>query len=173
MRQMRETVCALVVVGLLWGGSAFGQENKIGYVDVREVVESSGQAQAARQDLEAQVEERESALEEEREQVETLRKEVEKQSSLMSEEQQEEKQRELQRAMEDFRQAQQQAQADIETQQSKVLEDLYDRVSRIVNRIGEEEGYDLIATGPSAMYVADRIDLTGRVLRELNAEDGD
>ncbi|KPV41716.1 hypothetical protein AN478_01175 [Thiohalorhabdus denitrificans] len=172
MRRLLGTVCALFVVGMLWGGPAFAQENKIGYVDVRQVVENSTRAQAARQELEARVKERQSALEEERERVEALRKEVEKQSSLMSEGQQEKKQRELQRAMQEFRRAQQQAQADIETQRSEVLEDLYDRVSRIVNRIGEQEGYALIATGPSAMYVADRVDLTDRVLRELNDEGG-
>ena len=42
-----------------------------------------------------------------------------------------------------------------------------------MNRIGEEEGFDLILTAPSAMYVAERVDLTDRVLSALKGRGGD
>jgi outer membrane protein len=149
-------------------GSASAADYKIGYVDVRKVVQQSEQAQQAKGELEDQVAERKTELESKREKIQTLQKELEKQGSLMSEDQKKAKQRKLQDAMREFRRLQQQAQEDLDTQKNQVLQDIYDQVFQIVNRIGEQEGFDLILTAPAAMYVAERVDLTQRVLGELN-----
>ena len=105
--------------------------------------------------------------------TEKLQKELQQQGSLMSEEQRKEKERRLQQAMRDFRRAQQAAQEDIDARKNQVLQDIYDQVSQIIKRIGEQEDFDLILTGPSAMYVAERVDLTPRVVDQLNSSGSD
>ncbi|MFA9461756.1 OmpH family outer membrane protein [Thiohalorhabdus sp. Cl-TMA] len=166
-------VFLLIAAVGLGPGAAAAAEYKIGYVDVRQVVENSSKAQAARQDLETRVQDRQAELKEKQQKIQELRKQLKQQSSLMSEEQRKQKQRELQQAMRELRRAQQAAQEDIDAQKNQVLQDLYDRVSQIINRIGENQGYDLILTGPAAMYVANRVDLTQRVLEQLNAKGGE
>jgi outer membrane protein len=162
-------VWALLAVAVLPGGNpAAAAEYKIGYVDVRRAVEGSEQAQQAKTELQGQVEERQADLESQRQTIEDLQQELKQQGSLMSEDQRKEKERQLQEAMRKFRRAQQAAQEDLDARKNQVLQDLYDQVSQIISRIGEKEGFDLILTGPSAMYVADRVDLTERVVDRLN-----
>jgi len=153
---------------VLAAGPATAADYKIGYVDVRKVVQESEQAQAAKGELEDQVADRKAELKSKRQDIQALQKELDQQGNLMSEEQKKAKQRKLQEAMREFRRLQQKAQEDLDTQKNQVLQDLYDQVFQIVNRIGEKEDFDLILTAPSAMYVADRVDLTQRVLGELN-----
>lgn len=158
----------LVAVAGLAAAPAIAADYKIGYVNVQKVVKQSEKAQKAKAQLEQEVQKHESELKAKRETIQSLQKELEKQGSLMSEQQKKEKQRKLQEAMREFRRLQQQAQEDLDTQKNQALQDLYDKVFQIVNRIGEKEDFDLIFTDPAAMYVADRIDLTQRVLDELN-----
>lgn len=157
-----------LLAAVLVAGPAAADEYKLGYVDVRKVVQGSEQAKAAKGDLQEEVKARQSKLKSRRSRIQELRQELDKQSSLMSEDQRKKKQRELQQEMRAFRRAQQQAQEDIDAQKSQVLQDIYDRVFEIVKRIGEKEDFDLILTAPSAMYVAERVDLTQRVLKRLN-----
>jgi outer membrane protein len=168
MRLWRGVATLLLAVMVASTGSAAAADYKIGYVDVRQAVEGSEQAQAAKGELQSQVEERQGKLRRQRQTIQDLQQELEQQGSLMSEDQRKEKERKLQQAMRKFRRAQQAAQEDIDARKNQVLQDIYDQVSRIINRIGEEEGFDLILTGPSAMYVADRVDLTQRVVKKLN-----
>lgn len=161
-------VFVLAVAGMLAVGPAVAAEYKIGYVDVRQVVQESEQAQQAKGELEEQVAQRKQQLARKRQKVQGLQQELEKQGSLMSEEQEKVKKRRLQEAMRELRRLQQQAQEDLDTRKNQVLQDIYDRVFQIANRIGEQEDFDLILTAPSALYVADRVDLTERVLTEVN-----
>jgi outer membrane protein len=172
MRLWKGVAALLAVVLLGAAGSAAAADYKIGYVDVRKAVEGSEQAQQAKGELQSQVEERQSKLESQRRTIQDLQKELKQQGSLMSEDQRKEKERQLQQAMRKFRRAQQAAQEDIDARKNQVLQDIYDQVSQIINRIGEEEDFDLILTGPSAMYVDDRVNLTPRVVERLNQASG-
>jgi outer membrane protein len=163
-----KSVAVVAAAAALTAGPAAAADYKIGYVDVRKVVQESEQAQQAKGQLEEQVAARKDELKSKRSKIQSLQEELKKQGSLMSEAQKKEKQRKLQEAMREFRRLQQQAQEDLDTQKNQVLQDIYDRVFQIVNRIGEQEDFDLILTAPSAMYVADRVDLTQRVLGKLN-----
>ena len=163
----------LLLTAAVLAGPAAAAEYKIGYVDVRQAVERSEEAQAAKGQLESQVQKRQTELKSRRATIEKLQKELQQQGSLMSEEQRKEKERRLQQAMRDFRRAQQAAQEDIDARKNQVLQDIYDQVSQIIKRIGEQEDFDLILTGPSAMYVAERVDLTPRVVDQLNSSGSD
>lgn len=168
MRLWKGVAALLLATMLIPAGSAAAADYKIGYVDVRKAVEGSEQAQKAKGELQSQVEERQTKLESQRQTIQELQKQLKQQGSLMSEDQRKEKERQLQQAMRKFRRAQQAAQEDIDARKNQVLQDIYDQVSRIINRIGKEEGFDLILTGPSAMYVDDRVNLTQRVVEQLN-----
>jgi len=172
MRFWKGVAALVVAVGLGFAGPAAAADYKIGYVDVRKAVEGSEQAQKAKGELQSQVKERQTKLESQRQTIQDLQKQLKQQGSLMSEDQRKEKERQLQQAMRKFRRAQQAAQEDIDARKNQVLQDIYDQVSRIINRIGEEEGFDLILTGPSAMYVDDRVNLTQRVVEQLNQASG-
>ncbi|HKJ72139.1 MAG TPA: OmpH family outer membrane protein [Gammaproteobacteria bacterium] len=168
MRHWWKMLALAAAAAVVTAGPAAAADYKIGYVDVRKVVQQSKQAQQAKGDLEKQVADRKSELKAKRDHIQSLQKELKQQGSLMSEDQKKAKQRKLQEAMREFRRLQQQAQDDLDTKKNQVLQDIYDQVSQIINRIGQKEGFDLILTGPAAMYVADRVDLTQRVLGELN-----
>ncbi|MEF8792172.1 OmpH family outer membrane protein [Thiohalorhabdus sp.] len=164
----KSVMLAVLVAVLVPAAPAVAAEYKIGYVDVRKVVQESEQAQQAKGELETKVAERKEQLARKRQKVQDLQKELENQGSLMSEEQEKAKKRRLQEAMRELRRLQQQAQEDLDTRKNQVLKDIYDQVFQIANRIGKQEEFDLILTAPSALYVADRVDLTQRVLAEVN-----
>ena len=156
---------------MLWAmGPALAREYKIGYVDVRKVVQESDRAAEARQGLQEEVQTRQQELRDKQQRIERLRGELQEQGSLMSEEQRRKKKRKLQEAMRELRRSQKAAQEDLDAEKNQVLQDLYEQVSEIIDRLGETEEFDLILTGPAAMYVNDRVDLTDQVLEELNQE---
>jgi len=163
----------ILLATAVWTAPAAAADYKIGYVNIQRVVQGSEEAQQARGTLEQEVKERQAELEEKRKRVNELQSKLEDQGSLMSEEQKKETQSQLEEAMREFRQLQRKAQQDLDTQKNQVLQDIYDDVSQIVSRIGEEEDYDLILTGSSAIYVSEPINLTDQVLTELNNSQGD
>lgn len=163
----------VLLAAALWVTPAAAADYKIGYVNIQRVVQESEEAQEARGQLEKEAKERQAELKEKRERVNELQKKLDEQGSLMSEEQKKETQRKLEETMREFRRLQQKAQQDLDTQKNQVLQDIYDDVSQIVSRIGEEEDYDLILTGSSAIYVSDPINLTEQVVTELNNSQGD
>jgi len=169
MAQWRKpAIVVAFVTAWVAAAPAVAAEYKIGYVDVRKVVQESEQAQQAKGELEDQVAQRKKQLARKRQKVQDLKKELDNQGNLMSEEQEKAKKRRLQEAMRELRRLQKEAQEDLDTRKNQVLQDIYDQVFQIANRIGKEEGFDLILTAPSALYVADRVDLTQRVLAEVN-----
>lgn len=163
----------ILLAAVLWLGPATAADYKIGYVNIQRVVEGSEEAQQAKGNLEQEAKQRQAELEEKRKRVNELQSKLEDEGSLMSEEQKKETQSKLEEAMREFRRLQRKAQQDLDTQKNQVLQDIYDDVSQIVSRIGEEEDYDLILTGSSAIYVSEPINLTDQVLTELNNSQDD
>ena len=68
--------------------------------------------------------------------------------------------RDLQRRQREFRE-------DLNTRRNEELQGLLERAQRIVRRIAEQEKFDLIVQ--DAVYFSPRVDITEKVLRELNA----
>ncbi len=162
-------VLALIFIALT-GTKGEAAEYKIGYINTQKIIRQSEQAQKALENLKSTVSKHKSELKDLEERIKELRGDLKREGALMSKEQRETKQSELQKKIRRFQRRGQAAQQKLSSKKQQVLKEIYQDIAKIVNRIGQQEGFDLILTEPAAMYVTNQMDLTARVLEELNSQ---
>ena len=163
----------LVSVLLLVGGSvsALGGESAVvAVIDPNRIVEQSPQYEAARQQLQQEVAEREQQLLEQQEQLKKLQERLEKDAALMSHE-------EIQRLKNDIRNrdrrlkyAQAEAREDLTLRQNEMRTRLGKQVEEVVTELAREKKIDLIVSGEDAFYFSERIDLSNEVVERMRGK---
>lgn len=129
-----------------------------GFDEVRETLrEEASRLKARRDSLEAD--------------LNRMAEEYQNQRLVMSAERRREKEGEIRSKQEELLRFQQEAQQTFAARQEELLGPLYEKVSRVISGIGEEEGYDFIFDAGSRslalLWADDAHDLTSRVLARL------
>ncbi|MER3446031.1 MAG: hypothetical protein C4291_03990 [Candidatus Dadabacteria bacterium] len=153
----------LGLVGVTYAQSAA----KIGYVDIQRVISESKAGIAASAALQEDLKKKEDIINQEAKQIIQMRNNFMSKNSVMSKEAQEQEadqienmEKELHRKREDFRDA-------LAEQESNLKEKILSDVVRIVNEIGNSEGYSLIVEKSEAgvLYGSKSADITDEVIR--------
>jgi outer membrane protein len=149
--------------------AAFGQEMKIGYVNVVKVIEEAPQGDAARKKLEAEFKPRDKELVATRKKLRDLEAELDKKSLVLSDSKRIEKERELITLRRQLKQAAQEFREDYNLRRNEELAALQKTVYKVIVSIAKEDQYDLILH-EGAVYASDKIDITEKVLDKLNQQ---
>lgn len=153
-----------------WVFSAQGAELKIGFVDLNKALNESDNGKKATKILEDMVNSKNAVIVEREKEIKKLNEELEKQISVLTPESRKSKEaqvnklyRDYQIMVRDFRQEIQKKEADF---RMEILKDL----RKIVNKIGEEEGYSVIfERGESGIfYYQKKLDITEKVIKKYN-----
>ena len=88
---------------------------------------------------------------------------------VMSKEKREEKEREIRIKLNDFKSLQKRYRTQLQNLEKKLVSALLKDVSTLVEEIGKKEGYLLILNNTGVMYSPGSIDLTDRLINDLNA----
>lgn len=166
----RHVVALAVLAGLAVAPLAAQEQGlKLAYIDSNQIVREAPGFEQVRQTLRAEAERlkvRRDSLETE---LNTMAEEYQSQRLVMSAERRREKEQEIRAKQEDLLRFQQQAQQTLGARQEELYGPLYERVSKVINEIGEQEGYDFIFDSGSGalLWGDDAHDLTRRVLVRL------
>jgi outer membrane protein len=87
----------------------------------------------------------------------------------MSKEKREEKEREIRIKLNDFKSLQKRYRTELQSLEKKLVNALLKDVSTLVEEIGKKEGYLLIIDNTGVMYSPGSIDITDKLIKELNA----
>jgi outer membrane protein len=87
---------------------------------------------------------------------------------VMSKEKREEKEREVRIKLNDFKSLQKRYRTELQRLEKKLVNALLKDISTLVEEIGKKEGYLLIINHAGVMYSPDSIDITDRLIKELN-----
>nr|WP_207787723.1 OmpH family outer membrane protein [Candidatus Thiosymbion oneisti] len=150
----------------LTGGLLPAADYVIAVIDPTRIVEQSPQYEAARAQLEEEVNDREQKLAEQQKRLSELQQKLERDAALMSEE-------ELQRLQTDIRNrgrkvkyAQAEFREDFSLRQNELRTKLARQVEEVVAELAREENIDLILS-EGMVYVSKRIDISDKIIMRL------
>jgi outer membrane protein len=146
----------------------FAQELKIGYVNSDRVLRDAAPAKAAQVKLEAEFSRREKELQDTANRLKASSDRLEKDGPTLSESERTRRQRELVEQDREFQRKRREFQEDLNQRKNEELSTVIERANRVIKQIFETEKYDLILQ--EAVFAGPRIDITDKVIRQLNAQ---
>ena len=164
MRNRKSNIILIVCFfSLLWLDSVNAADvAKIGVANMQRVLETSNAGKSAQEQIKKQKDQMEQELKQKGGEIEELRKQLERDSMVMSKEKREEKDREIRIKLNDFKSLQ-------KRYRTQLVNQLLKDVSTLVEEIGKKEGYLLIINNTGVMYSPGSINITDRLIKELNA----
>ena len=171
MQNRRSNILLIVCFfSLFWINSANAADvAKIGVANLQRVLEASNPGKSAQDEIKQQKDKMEQELTQKGGEIEELRKQLERDSMVMSKEKREEKEREVRIKLNDFKSLQKRYRTELQKLEKRLVNALLRDVSTLVEEIGKKEGYLLIINNSGVMYSPGSIDITDRLIKELNA----
>ena len=162
-------VCAL----LLTAASTPADELKLGYIDSARIFAEYKGTEDAQRSFDQEVETWEEQAKTMRAELDSLLEEYQAQSLMLSDALKAEKEQrisEKRSAYEAFAQSIWGPEGKLAEKNSALVQPIVDKINVVLQRIGDEEGFDLVldAAAGGIVYASDELDLTDRILEELN-----
>jgi len=171
MRAVNWSFAIALMILFFFSNSLFAADvAKIGVVDLQKILETSASGKAIQAQLKSQKEKMESDLKQKGSEIEKISKRLERESMVMSKEMREEKEREQRIKINDFKSLQKKYRSDLQKLEAQLMNQLQRDIKEIVDAIGKKEGYILIINKYSVLYSPGSIDITGDLIKSLNAQ---
>lgn len=152
---------ALAMVG------ATAQDTKIGAVNVERILRDSSTAKAVSSKLEQEFSKRERDLRSSADQLRQSLERFEREGPTLPEGQRSSRQRQLVEQERDLQRRQRDFQEELNLRRNEALQQVIERLNRVIRTIAEAEKFDLIVQ--EAYYVSPRVDITERVMSQLDS----
>lgn len=175
MRRMSWKVlglAALLVAGAAF--SAYAEDTRIGYVDMRKVLNESKAGKRAKDDIEKLVKQRQGVLDREQQQLKSMREAYEKEQLLLSDAQKQAKQREFEEKVRAFQQSTAEAEREVQQKQNEYRRKAIPDIQAIIRDLAKAEKLTLVfeKNEMPVLYAIDGPDLTAKVIQRLDAKGG-
>jgi outer membrane protein len=155
------------------GFSLLAQEVKIGYIDSIKIFSEYRETQEAERVYKKEVEAWKAQAKGMEQEIAKLQDELKAQSLMLSDEKQKEKRLELDQKIQEYQKFMKETFGDdgLAAKRNKELtQPIVDKINKILEKIGQAEGFSIIfdAANANIVYADKSLDLTDRVLEELN-----
>lgn len=152
--------------------ASLAQDGKIGYIDSIKIFAEYGETQEAERIYRKEVDAWKAEAAAMEEEIVKLQDELRAQSLMLSEEKQQEKKLALDKKMQDYQRFMQETFGDdgLAARRNKELtQPIVDKINRILENLGQNEGYTMIfdIANANIVFAKKELDLTDRVLEEL------
>jgi outer membrane protein len=151
--------------------SVFGAaaaDTKVGAVNVERILRDSTTAKAVSAKLEQDFSKRERDLRGSADQLRQAVEKFERESPTLPESQRSTRQRTLVDQERDLQRRQRDFQEELNLRRNEALQQVVEKLNRVIRTIAEAEKYDLIVQ--EAYYVSPRVDITDRVMTQLDGK---
>ena len=168
---MKKVMCLLLFVLLCVPASLLAAEAlKIGCIDFQRVLNESDAGKKAKADLETLVKSKQSTIDEKGKTIEKMKGDLEKQASVLSADAKKSKEEELEKNLREYQRLVQDSQTEVKKKELELTDAIIKDMRKIVEKIGEDEGYTLIMerTGGMVLYSKKDIDITDAVIKKYN-----
>ena len=143
---------------------------KIGVIDLQKILETSAAGKSIQSELKKEKDKMEADLQKKGTEIENIRKRLERESMVMGKEMREEKERESRIKINDFKSLQKKYRSDLQKLEGDLMNQLKIDIDEIVQEMGKKEGYLLIINKFGVIYSPDSIDVTDKVIGNLNTK---
>jgi outer membrane protein len=163
----------LAVLLLLAGRPAFSADPvKIGVVDLQKILETSNSGKAAQNELKVQRDKMQADMKQRGNEIQEIESRMQREAMVMSRETREEKEREHRIKVSDFQALQRKYQSDLQEVERKLMGKLQTEITSLVSDIAKKDGYLLVISNIGVIYSLPSVDITERLIQELNAKSG-
>jgi outer membrane protein len=142
---------------------------KIGIIDLQKILETSEAGKRIQNDLKAQKDKMESDLKQKGSEIESIGKRLERESMVMSKDMREEKEREQRIKINDFKTLQKRYRSELQKLEVELMGGLQNDLKGLIDSMGKKEGYLMIINKLGILYAPSSIDITDKVIQQLNA----
>lgn len=164
---------AVAILCVAGGGPAAGADApKIAVINLQTVLETSVAGKAAQNELKNQKDKLEADLKQKGNELQELEKRLQREAMVMSKEAREDKERELRIKASDLQAMQKKYRSDLQDLERQLMGKLQKDISDLVAEIGKKEGYVLIVSNIGVLYFQPAMDITNRLIQDLNAKSG-
>lgn len=158
----------LVVLAVAaWAGTASAQSLRIGYVDMKRVLDTAPQVTAGRQALDLEFRSRSEAIEVDEFRAKTLEDRL-AQGDLAAEDARE-TERELRDLQRNINRRKEDLRDELSFRRTEEVQRLEEQINLAVEEIAQRNGYDLIISSP-VVYASPDLDITDLILEQLEVE---
>jgi outer membrane protein len=140
---------------------------KIGFVHNERLLRESPASLKVAAKIESEFAKRRAEVKALGDRIAEIQRQIDRNGLTMPEAERRVKERELTALSRDFQRTQTELRDDISTRENEELRGLAERANRVIRRIAEQEKFDIIFQQEAVVFVAPRVDLTDRVLKEL------
>ncbi|HET6461380.1 MAG TPA: OmpH family outer membrane protein [Syntrophales bacterium] len=153
----------------LYGRYAFAAE-KIGFIDMREIMIKSDAGKKASQDFSKLYEKDKVMIQKREDEMKKLKDDLEKQRSVLTESAMKEKEAAYQKKFRDYQLMVKDANEELQSRDQELSKKLVPDILKVINLIGDKEKYTLIIDVGSipVAYFAKENNLTEKVIQEFN-----
>lgn len=153
---------ALVLLPVL----ASAQGGKLGYVDMKRLLDSAPQVQAGRDRLQREFAARDTALKADEARLGELRRTFERDGAVLAKADADNRKREIDALDRSIRRTRDELRVELKTRSDQELDKSWQEINNAVVEFAREQGLDLVVPSP-VVYADPRIDITDRVLERL------
>lgn len=145
---------------------------KMGYVDLNRALNEVGEGKAAKAKLEADGKTKKQKLEIMQNDLKKMGEDLEKQKLILSPEALREKQAQAQQKLLELQKTGMEYEKSFAEAETAAIKPISERLQRIIQQIGQAEGYTMIVPREMALYSPAGADLTDRVIQQFNGGKG-
>jgi outer membrane protein len=160
---MKRSLAAVALCGIAFAAGA--ADLKIGFVNTERVFREAAPAKRAQQKLEKEFAARNAELAKMEKQGRDAQAELERDNVTMTEAARRDKERNLADVSRNFQRMQREIREDLNLRRNEELASVQEQATRVINRIAEQDKYDLILQ--EAVFASGKIDITDKVIKAL------
>jgi outer membrane protein len=144
------------------------QNLKIAYVDIAKVIQEAEAAQEAKKKLQGEYERKQAELKKMQDEILKMQDDFMSKVKFMSQQEADKKKAEIEAKQNEFMQKLRQAELEIQNLDAKLTQGVIEDIRKIVEKIAQKEGYDIVLEKNQIIYVKDADDITFRIIDEYN-----
>jgi outer membrane protein len=168
---MKKWLLAGVCAGLMVANVAQGEDIKIGFVDVRQVVVESAAGKQHRAEMEKAVKEKRAALDEEQKKLQALKEGYEKDALTYTDAQKRSKQRDLEDKFQALQDKAAQADKELTQRDGEFTNKAVAEIKELIAVVAKEEKVGMVfAKSDLVLFTANSVDLTPKVLQKYDTK---
>ena len=141
---------------------------KTAYINSKVLLEQSPQAVAANAELQEQFGDREQSLRKLAKEIQQMEGTYKNDNAVMSADQKKKAEDNIVLNKRRFQFEQQSLKEDLQSKQRELLQKVQIEIKAIIEAYGRDNGYDFIFTDSSIAYASDAVNVTEKILNELN-----
>jgi outer membrane protein len=171
--KMKKLLVVMIGIVFMAAGLAFADEGiKIGYVDMKKVMNDCKAGKAALAKLDKEAKDKQATIDKEKKKLGTMQADFEKKAAGMTDKERQSKQKEFQDKVDAFQKMVGQSQQEFNEMQADYTKKVFNDMKKAIADIAKAGNYTVIIekTDTSILYSKDGLDLTDKVMDKMDSQ---